>query len=84
MSRLSRQCGILDISQPYGPPRPVKGIVLLYFRNRPWRPIGLRDVEDPHCLDSWVADGGKVVTLTHQQRSTPRKHYFSDAGTRFC
>jgi hypothetical protein len=30
-SRLSRQCGILDISQPYRPSRPVKGIALLFF-----------------------------------------------------
>jgi hypothetical protein len=29
--RLSRQCGILNISQPYRPPRPVAGIVLLFF-----------------------------------------------------
>jgi hypothetical protein len=30
-ARISRQCGILNISQPYRPPRPLMGIALLYF-----------------------------------------------------
>jgi hypothetical protein len=33
VSRLSRQCGILNISQPYRPPRPVRGMALSYSIN---------------------------------------------------
>jgi hypothetical protein len=31
VSRLSRQCGVLNISQPYRSPRPVTGIALLFL-----------------------------------------------------
>jgi hypothetical protein len=38
-----------------------------YPCNRPWRPVGLWDVEVPtFCLDSRLTDGGKVVSPTHR------------------
>jgi hypothetical protein len=41
-----------------------------YPCNRPWRPIGLRDVE---FLDNRLTDGGEVVSLTPRLPFTPRK-----------
>jgi hypothetical protein len=38
----------------------------------------------PHCLDSRLTGGGKVVSPTHFPRSTPQKHYLSVSGSHFC
>jgi hypothetical protein len=29
----------------------------------------------PHCLDSWLTDGSKAVSLTHRPCSTLQKHF---------
>jgi hypothetical protein len=35
----------------------------------------------PHCLDIRLTDGGDVVSLTRQPRSTPQKHFISLSDT---
>jgi hypothetical protein len=37
----------------------------------------------PHCLDDRLTDGGKVISPTHQPRSTPHKHHFLASGAHF-
>jgi hypothetical protein len=39
-----------------------------------YRAIGLQKVEDSRFLDSWVHEGGKVVSPTHWPLSPPRKY----------
>jgi hypothetical protein len=43
-------------------------------------PYGCEVSRLPHFLDSWLTDGGKVVSLTHQLPFIPRKI----PGTHFC
>jgi hypothetical protein len=47
---------------------------------RPWRPLGLRQVEAPTFSDIRLIDGGKVVRPTRRPLFTPRKI----PGTHFC
>jgi hypothetical protein len=41
-----------------------------YPCNRTWRPTGLWEANAPTLLDSWLTDGSKVVSLTHQSPFT--------------
>jgi hypothetical protein len=47
---------------------------------RPWRPLGLREVEAPIFSDIRLTDGGKVVSPTRRLLFTPRKI----PGAHFC
>jgi hypothetical protein len=47
---------------------------------RPWRPLGLREVEAPTFSDIRLIDGGKVVSLTRRPLFTPTKI----PGIHFC
>jgi hypothetical protein len=47
---------------------------------RPWRPVGLREVDAPTFSGIRLADGGEVVSPTRRPFFTPRKI----PGTHFC
>jgi hypothetical protein len=47
---------------------------------RPWRPLGLREVEAPTFSDIRLINGNKVVSPTRRPLFTPRKN----PGTHFC
>jgi hypothetical protein len=83
------QCGGVELRTRAGPgpehshgPESVEA--LSCCRNRPCRPVGLRDVKDPTMFDTRLTDGDEVVSPTHRPRSLRQKHYFSASGTHFC
>jgi hypothetical protein len=39
-------------------------------------PVELWYIEDPHCLDNWLTDGGEFVSLNYWPRSTTKKYSF--------
>jgi hypothetical protein len=61
VSRLSRQCEILVISQPYRPPRPVAGIAFTYlsFFDGSLKQLNCLKIHITCCLHLW--DTGRIL-----------------------
>jgi hypothetical protein len=64
MSKLSRNCGNLNISHPYGPPRPVTGIPLLFSLLFYTLLVGLQLTNHRHDLSQTLKNS------THMTRTT--------------
>jgi hypothetical protein len=76
VSRLSRQCGILNLSQPYRPPRPVTGVVLLTKRNYYYAVLH----KAPRHGGVWGSGGIGPCTLNRSIFKPPRKDSQVPAG----
>jgi hypothetical protein len=74
--------GVGDVSEvryvPIFRDEDVKEVTLFLYR--PWKPLGLREVEAPTFSDIRLTDGGKVVSPTRQPLFTSRKI----PDTHFC
>jgi hypothetical protein len=73
VSRLSRQCGILNITQPYRLPRPITGIALLFtFTNCNYSYI---HKQMTHRLKSVIFWAVTILRLVHRYQITPIRSF---------
>jgi hypothetical protein len=84
VSRLSRQCGILNISQPYRPPQPVTPVSKKHFFQLdtalPLNPNAMLDVCNEHFgnnvvynhFPGWFWYGGRVYPGHHTVQTLTR------------
>jgi hypothetical protein len=80
VSRLSRKCGCLDVSQPYGHSWPATGIALLFIVSiyylsgssiEIWKPINCYPANDtPHLLKFLIGFLVRITTLQSLRKIT--------------
>jgi hypothetical protein len=79
VSRLFRNCGSFDISQPYGPPRPVTGIALPFFSNN-----GKKMCSGSHKIYMCESKNPEMLSSSYYYEKKYSSNYSANFSERAC